>query len=171
MITNTAILEAIDKKKEEKEKNQTKIAKGTFTVKNAYFNGDAFGKGGGFNPIDLLNPIKMTQKTLSLTGSLLKGTTETIGNIKGIPETGRGIVPHQRVQSFSQNGNQGRNGYDINISGTITLVSANGQEVDITDNLLSDQSFVRSLTEKIISQTGQNNYGVQRADVNQMGRM
>lgn len=168
---DTAILEAIDKKKAEKEKNEAKIAKGKFNIKNAYFNGEAFGKGNGFSALDMLNPLKATQKTLSLTGSLLKGTTEAIGGIKGIPETGKGITPHQRVQTASLNGNQGRNGYDINISGTITLVSANGQEVDITDNLLSDQTFVRSLTEKIINQTGQNKYGVQRQDVNAMGRM
>ena len=168
---DTAILEAIDKKKEEKEKNQTKIAKGTFTVKNAYFNGSAFGNGGGFGALDLLNPIKMTQKTLAFTGSLLKGTTEKIGNIKGIPETGKGITPFEKQQAYAQNRNQGRGGYDINISGTITLVSGNGQEVDITDNLLSDQTFVRNLTDKIINQTGQNKFGVQRQDVNAMGRM
>jgi hypothetical protein len=168
---DTAILEAIDRKKEEKEKNETKIAKGKFNIKNAYFNGEAFGKGNGFSPLDMLNPLKATQKTLSLTGSLLKGTTEAIGGIKGIPETGKGITPHQRVQTVSLNGNQNRGAYDINISGTITLMSANGQEVDITDNLLSDQTFVRNLTDKIIAQTGQNNYGVQRADVNSMGRM
>ena len=168
---DTAILEAIDKKKEEKEKNQTKIAKGTFTVKNAYFNGSAFGNGGGFGALDLLNPIKMAQKTLAFTGSLLKGTTEKIGNIKGIPETGKGITPFEKQQAYAQNRNQGRGGYDINISGTITLVSGNGQEVDITDNLLSDQTFVRNLTDKIINQTGQNKFGVQRQDVNAMGRM
>ena len=169
---DTAILEAIDKKKEEKEKNQTKIAKGMFTVKNAYFNGDAFGGGGGFGALDLLNPLKMTQKTLSLTGSLLKGTTERIGNIRGIPETGRGVTPHQRADSYTHNVANAGGIYTIDITGTITLVSgSNGQEVDITDNLLSDQTFVRSLTDKIIAQTGQNNYGVQRADVNSMGRM
>lgn len=169
---DTAILEAIDKKKEEKEKNQTKIAKGTFTVKNAYFNGSAFGNGGGFGALDLLNPIKMTQKTLAFTGSLLKGTTEKIGNIKGIPETGKGITPYEKQQAYYQNRNQGRGGYDINISGTITLVSGtNGQEVDITDELLHNDSFVRQLTDNIIRQTGENNYGVRRADVNALGRM
>ena len=151
------LVKKIDSIKSENNIGET-IKNGRFSVENAYFDGVGFG------------PKNFGPKNIEIKTSIDK-LHENVGVVKCIPETGRGIVPHQRVQTFSQNENQGRNGYDINISGTITLVSANGQEVDITDNLLSDQTFVRSLTEKIIRQTGQNNYGVQRADVNQMGRM
>lgn len=164
------ILAAIDKKKEEKEKNGTNIAKGTFTVKNAYFNGE-FGGSGGFSGLDFLNPLKMTQKTMELTGSLIKGSAEKIGKITGIPEIGRAVNVAERANPLGGTNNHGRGAYDINISGTITLVGGNGQEVDITDGLLSDQNFVRQLTDKIIEQTGYNNYGTRRADVNSMGRM
>ena len=165
------ILAAIDKKKEEKEKNSgANIAKGTFTVKNAYFNGE-FGGRGGFSGLDFLNPLKMTQKTIEMTGSLIKGSSEKIGKITGIPEIGRAVNVAERVNPLGGTNNHGRGVYDINISGTITLVGGNGQEVDITDGLLSDQNFVRQLTDKIIEQTGYNNYGTRRADVNSMGRM
>ena len=164
------ILAAIDKKKEEKEKNGTNIAKGTFTVKNAYFNGELGGRG-GFSGLDFLNPLKMTQKTIEMTGSLIKGSGEKIGRIAGIPEVGRGGSVSERAHPLGGMNNAGRGAYDINISGTITLVGGNGQEVDITDGLLSDQNFVRQLTDKIIEQTGYNNYGTRRADVNSMGRM
>lgn len=155
---DTEILDAIDKKKSETV-TKTNVAKGNFSVKNAYFNGIPFGVGKIGPDITKPNVLENTFKI-----------AET-NRIKGIPETGKGITPHQRVQTASLNGNQGRNGYDINISGTIKLMSANGKEVDITDNLLSNQTFVRELTEKIIIQTGENNHAVRRADVNAMGRM
>lgn len=165
------ILNAIEKKKEEKEKNQATISKGMFTVKNAYFNGSAFGGRGGFGVIDLLNPMKMKSKTLDFTGSLLKGTTEKIGNIRGIPETGKGITAYERQKAYYESRNQGRGAYDINISGTITLVGDNGQKVDITDNLLHNGTFITQLTNKIINEWGEHSHGVTRQDVNPMGRM
>ena len=167
------ILNAIEKKKEEKkEKASKRLSKGTFTVNTAYFNGNAFGASKISSALDLLNPIKMGQKKLEFAGSLLKGDSNRISKISGIPESGKKIKISENVSKYGNSQNRARNSYDINISGTITLVSGtSGKEVDITDKLLDNDTFITELTNKIINEKGLHNYGTNKADVNQMGRM
>jgi len=148
--------------RQQKEDGKTNIAKGTFTVKNAYFNGN-FGTSplGG---LDFLNPISMI-------GKGIKAGADLISNITGKPEIGKAVDFIGKKENTENRNTNSKGTYDINISGTITLAGSNGESVDITNNLLSNPMFIRNLTDKIIEQTGNNNFGVRRQDVNAMGRM
>lgn len=192
------IIDAIDKKNEEKKEKKRKdrnerlaaifggggrsvMAKGQFKVGTAYINADNI-NGGMFG---LSKDFGMKKLGLGIGGLGFGLLGKKISDIKGKPETGENkdmgklMAASKRlmgkdISSFGNlktNVNQQSSPMDVNINGTIRLVGANGQEVDITEELVNDHNFIRALTNKITEQMGDNRYGSNRQDNNAMGRM
>lgn len=168
------------------------IARGQFKVGTAYINANNISGGGlGLGGVPELKVPGFsnfgfgTPKLFGLSKMAFKNLGEKIRNIKGKPETGENKdmnkllkvskqLMGKDISSFGDlktKSGQNNSPVDVNINGTIRLVGANGQEVDITEELVHDHNFIRALTNKITEQMGENRYGSNRQDNNAMGRM
>lgn len=193
------IKEIESKKKQEitgRKSSKSSIAKsiknGTFKVGVAYINANnisrgGLGFGGAFGPkIPGVGDLGIVKSGFGMSKLFGFSTLfSKIKNIKGKPETGENKDTNKLLttaknligKDISSFGNlktdssQKSSPIDVNINGSIRLLGANGQEVDITDKLVNDNNFIRELTNKITEQMGYNRVGSNRQDNNTRGVM
>ena len=144
--------------------------KAYFTVNSAYFGGKAFvtegfdgnkksnkrilGLGFGFSPISKLIKPKLE------TGENLE-TKKLIDRVRNRENQKKyELEQEEKRKGLNNSGQQDLNGkIDLNITGTIKLVGANGKEADITKELIRDGEFRKKLSQIIKDQLNGNKYG------------
>lgn len=144
--------------------------KAYFTVNSAYFGGKAFGTEGfdenkktnkrllglgfGFSPISKLIKPKLE------TGENLE-TKKLIDRVRNRENQKKyELEQEEKRKGLNNSGQQDLNGkIDLNITGTIKLVGANGKEADITKELIRDGEFRKKLSQIIKDQLNGNKYG------------
>ena len=155
---------------EEKEMKKNGILNGniksaSISVRSANFNGEAFNTiFGKYNE----SKAKVSREERESRGlaekNAAKSAVEPIlgpipATIKAVSEKGENPETVELLRKAAENtkNNKSNNGsqenrggkYELNISGTIKLEGANGKQVDITNQLLSDGKFIRQIAEKL----------------------
>lgn len=115
---------------------------------------------------DLWRSGRMRQGLESGTATISDGVYRRLSNVKDAIITPRGTVythPDDMIAAFKQDGaimNGLKNGVSkIEVDGTLTLKTDNGQQVNLIELLRSDPESIRRLTEAIITEANKNNYG------------
>lgn len=187
---DTELLDAINKKKEEleaKEQKKFESRKGIFGKQSILMDKGIINVGTAYINTKNQNTVGAPQRVMPLlgVGQLLLGKTNRI-RVK--PEDGsnkyldslrkneqenltKNEDKNETLNNKSTNNNLLGNGkLDINISGSIKLVGANGREIDVTDKFIKNDNFINELTKKIINQINLNKYGVNKQDNNVLFR-
>ena len=167
------ILKKIDEAKEKREEKEGKvkgkISQATFTVENAIFNGGGFGrptrktrglaeKDANWKSIldtigyNIINPVA---GSIDATNDLITAISET-GSYKGTQEmidraNEKNKVEQQvTVEPIKLEPQK----IEITINGTIKLEGPNGKQVDISDELIDNDTFKSKLAREIVNKYG-----------------